>query len=229
MKSQSLGHRNLKSGRTLLALIFPIMLFMQIGCVKQMGQHPCAVEECFGQDAWQQAIDHIATHNFPEEHYFGRVYSDRLNNAWTSNDNKVNISEDLLSKLIHMGDTYVLSVSAHEIAHIRSHHYSRKAALSHASFLGSLNKDSFSYQEERHKAVAVLSRKHELEADRLAVQYMEQAGYHRKDYLNFLKWMERNLKDASPSELATHPQIKERIARVEELISVAITGRPGLK
>jgi len=205
------------------------MLFMQIGCVKQMGQHPCAVDECYGQDVWQQAIDHIAAHNFPEEQYIGKVYSDRLNNAWTTDDNKVNISEDLLTKLIHMGDAYILSVSAHEIAHIRSHHYSLKASLSQVSLLGSLDSDHFSRQKKKHEAEARLSRKHELEADKLAVQYMEKAGYHRKDYLKFLKWMEKNLKDASPSELATHPRIKERIARAEEPTSFLISRGPSHK
>jgi Zn-dependent protease with chaperone function len=182
-----------------------------------MGQHPCAANECFGQDIWQESINRITTHNFPEEHYYGKVYSDPLNNAWTTDDNNVNISEDLLSKLVHRGDSYVVSVSAHEIAHIRSHHYSRKASLSHVSSLGSLNTDPLSSEEEKHKAVAMLSRKNELEADMLAVQYMENAGYQKEDYLKFLKWMKSNLKDAPQSDLATHPPIGERIARVDEL------------
>jgi len=201
------------------ALIYSILLFVQVGCTKQLGQYPCSANECFGQDIWQEAIDQIAVHNFPEKQFHGRVYSDPLNNAWTTNDNNVNISEDLLSKLIYMGDAYVLSVSAHEIAHIQSNHYSRKAALSHVSSLGSLITDPFSYLEDEHKIAAMLSRKHELEADMLAIQYMENAGHHGEDYLKFLKWMARNLKDASQSDLATHPPIKERIARVEELIS----------
>lgn len=214
---QSLSLRNLSSGLVLKVLIFLVLLFMQTGCASQMGQHPCAANECFGQDIWQESINRIATHNFPEEQYYGKVYSDLLNNAWTTDDNNVNISEDLLSKLAHMGDSYVLSVSAHEIAHIRSHHYSRKASLSHVSSLGSLNTGPLSSKEGKHRAVAMLSRKNELEADMLAVQYMENAGYQKEDYLHFLKWMKSNLKDATQSDLATHPPIQERIMRVEEL------------
>jgi Zn-dependent protease with chaperone function len=180
-----------------------------------MGQHPCATDECFGQEYWQKAIDHIADHNFPEEQYFGKVYSDRLNNAWTTDDNKVNISEDLLKELVYLGKPYLLSVSAHEIAHIRSHHYSRKASLSQFSSVGSPGAGPFSYRAKKHKAK--LSRENELEADRLAVEYMINAGYEKKDYLNFLKWMKSNLKDAPPSDLATHPPIQKRITRVEQL------------
>ena len=196
-------------------LVFLALLFVQIGCAKQMGQYPCAADECFGQDIWQESIDRIAADNFPEEQYYGKVYSDRLNNAWTTDDNNVNISEDLLTKLAYKGEAYVLSVSAHEIAHIRSHHYSRKASLSHVSTYGSLSTSPFSYRAKKYKAM--ISRKHELEADLLAVQYMENAGYERKDYLNFLIWMKSNLKDAKQTDLATHPPIKERIDRIEQL------------
>ena len=219
----------MNSGFVLYALIFSFLLIMHTGCAKPMGQHLCAADECFGQDIWQQSIDRIAGHNFPGEHYEGKVYSDPLNNAWTTHDTNVNISEDLLSRLVTKGDAYVSSVSAHEIAHIRSHHYSRKASFSYVSSLGSLATDPFSYRGKRQRAMAMLSRKHELEADMLAVQYMKKAGYRREDYLNFLKWMKSNLKDSTQSKMATHPPINKRITRVEKLISIAITGRPGLK
>ncbi len=209
------GPRNFNSGLSLHVLIFLALLFVQVGCAKQMGQHLCAVDECFGQDMWQESIDRIATHNFPEEQYYGKVYSDQLSNAWTTNDNNVNISEDLLTKLVYMGDAYIASVTAHEIAHIRSHHYSRKASLSHVSSFDSQDTGPFSYRARKHKAR--LSRQNELEADQLAVQYMENAGYKKEDYLNFLKWMKSNLKDAAPSDLATHPPIQLRIKRIEKL------------
>ena len=216
-ESQSSSPRYTNPGLAVCVLIFLALLFVQTGCAKQMGQYPCAADECFGQDIWQKSIDRIASHNFPKEHYYGRVYTDRLNNAWTTDDNYVNISEDLLIKLVSMGDTYVLSVSAHEIAHIRSHHFSRKASLSQFSSVVSPGEGPFSYRAKKHKAK--LSRENELEADELAAQYMENAGYKRKDYLNFLKWMKSNLKDAKQSDLATHPPIKERITRIEQLKS----------
>ena len=215
IKTRSSGLTNSNSERILYALIFSILLFLQTGCATQLGQHPCAADECFGQENWQTAINHIVYHNFPEEQYFGKVYSDRLNNAWTTDNNKVNISEDLLTKLVSLGKPYLLSVSAHEIAHIRSHHYTRKASLSQFSFDDSPGAGPFSYRAKKHKAR--LSRENELEADRLAVQYMINAGYQKEDYLNFLEWMESNLKDAPPSDLATHPPFQKRIKRVEQL------------
>lgn len=228
-KLQILGLINMNSGFVLYVLIFSILLIMHTGCTKPMGQHLCAAGECFGQDIWQQSIDRIVAYNFPEERFYGKVYSDRLNNAWTTHDQNVNISEDLLSRLATMGETYVLSVSAHEIAHIQSHHYARKASLAYVSSLGSHSDDPFSYRGKRQRAMALLSRKQEMEADMLAVQYMGKAGYRPEDYLNFLKWMERNLKDSTQSEMATHPPINERISRIEKLISVTKTGRPGLQ
>jgi predicted Zn-dependent protease len=87
--------------------------------------------------------------------------------------------------------------------------------LSQFSSVGSPGAGPFSYRAKKHKAK--LSRENELEADRLAVEYMINAGYEKKDYLNFLKWMKSNLKDAPPSDLATHPPIQKRITRVEQL------------
>lgn len=212
---------NLRSGMTsILALL---ALVLQTGCAAQMAKFPCEADVCYGQAAWQSAVDRIAAGNFPDEPFEGRVYADRLNNAWTTFDDDVNITEDLLYALSREGEPYVLSVAAHEIAHLRSDHFFEKATHSYVLYFKSLFSRETIQSGARHgsheptPSNAELSRRQEFEADVLAVQYLQKAGYGKTAYLNFLKWMQAHLDDAPQSDSASHPAFAERIARIEAL------------
>jgi len=62
-------------------------------------------------------------------------------------------------------------------------------------------------------------RQFELDADKLAVEYIQKAGLMKTDYLKFLYWMKKNMESqkrpAKASIFSTHPATHERI---EELI-----------
>ena len=61
-------------------------------------------------------------------------------------------------------------------------------------------------------------RQFELNADRLAVKYIQKAGLEKSDYVEFLYWMKKNLESSDhpkTSLFLTHPATQERI---EELI-----------
>lgn len=64
-------------------------------------------------------------------------------------------------------------------------------------------------------------REYELEADRLAVDYIRRAGLQKSDYLEFLQWMRDHLEDPEASEstslFATHPGTAERISAIQEM------------
>jgi len=202
-----------------------LALVLQTGCAAQMAKFPCEADACYGQAGWQSAVDRIAASNFPDEPFEGRVYADRLNNAWTTFDDDVNITEDLLYALSRAGKPYVLSVAAHEIAHLRSDHFFEKATHSYILYFKSLFSRETIQSGARHSpqgpdpAIAELSRRQEFEADVLAVQYLQKAGYGKTAYLNFLRWMQVHLDDAPHTDNASHPGWTERIARIEALPS----------
>jgi predicted Zn-dependent protease len=200
-----------------------LVLILQTGCAAQLAQHPCSADACYGQGRWQAAIDRTAATNFPGETFSGKVYADRLHNAWTTFDDDVNITADLLYELSRAGEPYVLSVAAHEIAHLRSDHFLQKATHSYILYFKSLvglHKIKSGARHGPHESdpsIAALSREQEFEADRLAVQYLTKAGYNKDAYLDFLKWMQGHLDDALPTDSASHPAFAERITRIEAL------------
>jgi predicted Zn-dependent protease len=63
--------------------------------------------------------------------------------------------------------------------------------------------------------VSALARQFELDADKLAVEYIQKAGLTKTDYLKFLYWMKKNMDSqnhaAKASIFSTHPATQERI------------------
>lgn len=198
-------------------------LGLQTGCAAKMAKFPCEADACYGQAGWQSAIDRITSSNFPDEPFEGKVYADRLHNAWTTFDHDVNITEDLLYELSRAGEPYVLSVAAHEIAHLRADHFLQKATRSYILYFKSLVGLHTIKSGARHgphepdPSIAALSREQEFEADALAVQYLQKAGYGKSAYVNFLKWMQAHLDDAPHTDSSSHPPFAQRIARIEAL------------
>ncbi|MGP0629021.1 M48 family metalloprotease [Nitrospina sp. 32_T5] len=200
-----------------------ILLTFQSACAAQMAQLPCGPGTCAGENRWQESIDQIAAKNFPGEEFEGVVYKDRLSNAWTTFDHRVHITEDLLNALGRAGQPHLLSIAAHEMAHIQSEHFLKKATKTYVQWFQSLfNHDDYK-NSARHvpggmdPEVAAMSREHEFEADRLAVRYLEKLGLGKTEYIDFLKWMQAHLQDAPLTESASHPSFAERIARIEAM------------
>ncbi|WP_042251387.1 M48 family metalloprotease [Nitrospina gracilis] len=200
-----------------------ILLMLQSACATQMAQLPCEPSACSGQNRWQESIDHIASKNFPGEEFEGVVYKDRLSNAWTTFDHRVHITEDLLDALNRAGEPHLLSVAAHEMAHIEADHFVEKATKTYMQWFKSL----FDHDQYKNSArqvpggidpeVAAMSREHEFEADRLAVCYLQKLGLGKAEYVDFLRWMQTHLNDAPQTESASHPSFAERIARIEAM------------
>ena len=145
------------------------------------------------------------------------MYADHLDNAWTGQGDQVHITSSLMLKLDRRSDFHVLAAAAHEIAHLRSNHSLAKAGMARAGEEKSLKMEERQSELSTDEAVAALSRQQELEADALAVQYLAKLGYTKDDYLDFLKWMGRNLEDPPPSSLATHPTTRERMEHIQKL------------
>ena len=58
-------------------------------------------------------------------------------------------------------------------------------------------------------------RQFELDADKLAVEYIQKAGLTKTDYLKFLYWMKKNMESQNRSTkvsiFSTHPATQERM------------------
>ena len=63
------------------------------------------------------------------------------------------------------------------------------------------------------------SRTHELEADRLGVDYMAAAGYDPREALDLWRIMAQQRQGSTPEFASTHPADQTRIAQLEEYIS----------
>ncbi len=132
-------------------------------------------------------------------------------------------------------DDQIATVLGHEVGHVTGRHaaerYSQTIAAAGATALAGV---AVSQSDTRYKneIAAVLglgiqfgvllpySRKHELEADILGVDYMARAGYRPTEAVKFWKKMAADGGGQRPPEfLSTHPDPTTRIARLEQHIA----------
>lgn len=160
------------------------------------------------------------------EYRFFVLNKDELN-AFTTPGGFVYIFTGLLHRL--PGDDAVAAVLAHEIGHCAARHTIKKyqASLGY-SFIGNLVLNTVA-ADASVKKVATLgtdslmnlvmsaySRQDELEADRLAVKYMDLAGFKPEGMVETLEILAKEEKGGgTPLFLRTHPYLKDRIAAVK--------------
>lgn len=65
-------------------------------------------------------------------------------------------------------------------------------------------------------------RRHELEADRVGLKYMAQAGYDPREAVGFWTRMSQLSQGGPPEFLSTHPSDERRIAQIESLLPEAL-------
>ena len=177
--------------------------------------------ECLNyKGIWRHSINKVVANNFPDELGFYKpvVHKANFSNAWVTTGGEINITLNLLRKLDETGRICVIS---HELAHLKSNHYYSKkgisvftsAAMSVAGNfvpgLGYLNR------MVNPMVTNVFGRQFELNADKLAVEYIKKVGLLKSDYIVFLHWMKENLESSNGSVktslFSTHPVTQERI------------------
>jgi predicted Zn-dependent protease len=169
--------------------------------------------------------------------YTFSVVEDDSVNAFSLPGGYVFINDGLIKKVAT--DDELAAVIAHEIAHIAARHSVKR----YESALGSqliqtasmaVTKDSRTVNGIEVAAFAArlsYARKDELEADRMAVRYLEAAGFDPNAMLTFLESMEKAEQYKrtyipsgilKPLYASTHPFVSDRIRAVkEELFGVA--------
>ena len=221
MLSTLLEDRQPNESNDMYRAIIPFIIVFILSCSGPARFH-CGNEYC-GQDEWQKAINIIYLANFPKDKpYKGVLWEDDFLNAWVTTGNSINITAKMLYELETQESR--VAVGAHEIAHLKQVHYYSNlglAILANALIIVGEMYAPYSSQATNpigRMGLAAFSRKHESEADRLAVQYLRKANYGKEDFLDLLYWMQDTLPDNGSNPLfRTHPHIIERINDIESL------------
>jgi Zn-dependent protease with chaperone function len=214
----------LKSAFILIAPL-TLTLFL-VGCAGPNTQicHPSKSLDCLNAtDIWEQSLRKVVVANFPDESSFYKpvVHRAKFSNAWVTTGGEINITLNLLRKLDETGRICVIS---HELAHLRSNHYYSKAGISIFTSAAMSAAGAFvpgmSYLDHvvNPAVTNAFGRQFELDADKLAVEYIQKAGLTKTDYLKFLYWMKKNMENQNHSTKAsifsTHPATQERINKL---------------
>jgi predicted Zn-dependent protease len=160
--------------------------------------------------------------------YHFEVLDEKEVNAFAIPGGYIYVFKGLIDKT--SSDDEIAGVLAHEIGHITARHTAKRVngslgvnAL--AILLMNMESDAASKQKAYQGLVELMleySMEDEIEADKLAVKYMQQAGYNPEGVVSFLKKL-RKIEYEKPIRRAhvfkTHPYIADRIKAAKEEIS----------
>lgn len=162
---------------------------------------------------------------------FAVIQDDSLN-AFALPGNKIGVNSGMMDFVEN--DDQLAAIIGHEIAHVAAQHSAERYSQQLLSQLG-MNATTIALAGTNTPAAneiaAVLgagvnfglilpySRRHELEADSLGVQYMARAGYDPREAIRFWQRMTAEQGRAQqPEFMSTHPADQTRIANLEDQI-----------
>ena len=162
------------------------------------------------------------------------VFDDPSANAFVLPGGKIGVNTGLLQ--VAETDDQLAAVIGHELAHSVAHHaaerYSQQAAAQLALGVGQAALGSRTSPETAQRIASMggvgaqlggllpFSRQHELEADRIGVDFMARAGYRPQAAVDLWRNMERARTSGRPPQfLSTHPNEASRIAALEAYIA----------
>ena len=167
--------------------------------------------------------------NYPEKALEFQILKSPIPNAFAWNTKTIYMTMGLLK--LTEGKDELAAVLAHEVGHLVAEH-SKARATNRAKFMvlssalsgmGWMMGRAVSFISRAGEAA--YSREQEREADRLAISYLQSAGYDSGAAIRVLKKLHRQRMTKGESEnplqeiLATHPVDEERIATVQSLVS----------
>jgi predicted Zn-dependent protease len=153
-------------------------------------------------------------------------------NAFTLPGNKIGVYEGMLR--VAADDAQLAAVMAHEVAHLEAGHPGERMSTDVATQLG-VDLASILLGGDPGVTAALLgagarygltlpySRNQELEADRLGLRYMAEAGYDPRAAIELWRRMSEAGGGRAPSFLSTHPAPDERIEALEREMPDALT------
>lgn len=157
------------------------------------------------------------------------VFDDQTPNAFVLPSGHMGVTTGLLRMTTN--DDQLATVIGHEVAHVVGRHAAERTSTSSLTqmALGALQSGAGDYGQAvgafggigaQLGVLLPFSRKHELEADRLGVDYMVRAGYRANESIALWRAMAAAQNRAGTPEFAsTHPSDQTRIAALEAYIA----------
>ena len=156
------------------------------------------------------------------------VFQDDTPNAFTLPNGKIGVTTGLLDLVEN--DDQLAAIIGHEVGHVVARHAAERYSQTALTSTGLQVAQGVA--GDYGQAVGALggvgaqlgvllpfSRTHELEADRLGVDYMAAAGYDPREALDLWRIMAQQRQGSTPEFASTHPSDQTRIAQLEAYIS----------
>ena len=156
------------------------------------------------------------------------VFQDDTPNAFTLPNGKIGVTTGLLDLVEN--DDQLAAIIGHEVGHVVARHAAERYSQTALTSTGLQVAQGVA--GDYGQAVGALggvgaqlgvllpfSRTHELEADRLGVDYMAAAGYDPREALDLWRIMAQQRQGSTPEFASTHPSDQTLIAQLEEYIS----------
>ncbi|WP_433950473.1 M48 family metallopeptidase [Brevundimonas bullata] len=156
------------------------------------------------------------------------VFEDASPNAFVLPSGQIGVTTGLL-KLVQ-NDDQLATVIGHEVGHVVARHAAERYSTQSTTglVLGAVQSRSGDYSQ----AIGALggmgaqlglllpfSRSHELEADRLGVDYVAAAGYKPSESIALWRLMAQQRQSGTPEFASTHPSDQTRITALQQYIA----------
>lgn len=156
------------------------------------------------------------------------VFEQDAPNAFVLPSGHIGVTTSLLR--LASTDDQLAAVIGHEIGHVVARHAAERTSTSTATsvLLGAVQQGAGDYGQAVQAfgglgaqlgVLLPFSRRHELEADKLGVDYMVRAGYRASESITLWQSMSAQRQGSSPEFASTHPSDQTRVAELRAYIS----------
>lgn len=170
----------------------------------------------------------VAAANLTDRPWDYAVFIDQSPNAFVLPSGKIGVTTGLLALVGN--DDQLAAVLGHEVGHVVAHHAAERYSTQSATglVLGAVQSQAGGYGDAvgafgglgaQLGLLLPFSRSHELEADRLGVDYMAAAGYKPSEAISLWNTMAAQRQSGSPEFASTHPSDQTRIAQLQGYIA----------
>ncbi|MEN5146904.1 M48 family metallopeptidase [Brevundimonas diminuta] len=166
--------------------------------------------------------------NLTNRHWEYAVFDDSTPNAFVLPSGHMGVTTGLLA--IAKNDDQLAAVIGHEVGHVVARHAAERASTTQTTglILGAVQSQAGDYGQAVQAlggmgaqlgVLLPFSRSHELEADRLGVDYMVAAGYKASESLNLWRAMAEGRQSGTPEFASTHPSDQTRLMQLQQYIA----------
>lgn len=161
-------------------------------------------------------------------HWDYAVFDDASPNAFVLPSSQIGVTTGLL-KLVQ-NDDQLAAVLGHEVGHVVARHAAERYSTQSTTglVLGAVQSRAGDYSQAvgavgglgaQLGVLLPFSRNHELEADRLGVDYLAAAGFRPSESITLWQVMAQQRQSGTPEFASTHPSDQTRIAALQQYIA----------